>query len=923
MARSARRKPSVGRKPRLGEALERRDLLAVDFVFLLRSSAFPEADPGVLAHALAAAEAVKNAFNFTDIIDQFAAEPPNNVIIPIVLSKESLLVTPDVPFVPVFSGAGATQLIPRTSLVDYTFVRNALFGDALNEPDDGIVGALPLPGQLKVEARFPYFWNNQLVMTKTQMRSWSAFPPLLDPSFTPYALDDEVIVAGTSDEAVDYGLQTVLATDAGQQCFADAQIIFDSNFKYDEDGDPTNGIQPAEDGVINVLDEVIYRLLETMGLGTAESLVPKRPPLGFAGQVPITIGDLFRFADNLPGKDPQSISDFQTFARSISPSVNDTYDDGTEEFVPAGLAFFNDNNVVFPNLLDQATAQFLDLIGWDIDTNAAPNAVTDVVNVPEDTSIVINILANDFDVDGAIIPSTVQIAKLPDHGTIAVNPVTGQVTYTPFANYNGPDNFRYSVADNDTKRSSVANVNITVVPVNDLPVAGNDQATTAINAAVFIPVLVNDADVDGSLDPATIEIVTNPTKGIALPQANGGILYTPSPGQTGGDLFEYRVKDTNGGLSNTARVTIRIGAPVQLAGQVYADLNNNGVRDPGEAGIPGVMVTLRKDDGPYTFQGLIVTTDADGQYLFAEGAGKPVLPGGVYTIVEIHPQQFNDGIDTAGAPAPGVVANDLLGTITLTPGGAAIGFNFGERGLRADAAAANVSNRFFLATDAAPQFLSSLFITGNGTGDGTSATFVANLYYEVLFREGDAYGVSYWTTQLNTGAMSRTAVVNAFLNSYEYRGNLIKSYFQKYLGRDIDNYGLGQFFTLMNAGWTEEQVLAFILGSPEYYAKHGGTTSGFTTALFADLLGRVPSATDVQQLSRYSRTQLIDIVLSSDEMRGLLLDGNVSFGGWYDRYLGRNADTPSKNTFLQLLRSGGWNWRAVQSYLLSSNENFL
>ena len=58
----------------------------------------------------------------------------------------------------------------------------------------------------------------------------------------------------------------------------------------------------------------------------------------------------------------------------------------------------------------------------------------------------IDILANDFDTDGSLLPATVTVLNNPDHGTISnINPSTGAVTYAPNSNFHGTDNFTYSV----------------------------------------------------------------------------------------------------------------------------------------------------------------------------------------------------------------------------------------------------------------------------------------------------------------------------------------------------------------------------------------------------------------------------------------------------------------------------------------------
>jgi len=62
------------------------------------------------------------------------------------------------------------------------------------------------------------------------------------------------------------------------------------------------------------------------------------------------------------------------------------------------------------------------------------------------------------------------------------------------------------------------------------------------------------------------------------------------------------------------------------------------------------------------------------------------------------------------------------------------------------------------------------------------------------------------------------------------------------LGRPADPGGLASWVGVLNAGWSDQQVLEGIMGSAEFYGHVGGTPSAFVTALYADLLGRGPDA---------------------------------------------------------------------------------
>ena len=128
-----------------------------------------------------------------------------------------------------------------------------------------------------------------------------------------------------------------------------------------------------------------------------------------------------------------------------------------------------------------------------IPVNDAPAAADDALVTAEDTAATVAVLENDGDVDGDSVRVTG--AGAPAHGSAVLNS-NGTITYTPAANYNGPDSFTYAIADG-RGASATATVSVTVTAVNDGPQAAGDAAITTQDTAVTVAVLANDTDVDG------------------------------------------------------------------------------------------------------------------------------------------------------------------------------------------------------------------------------------------------------------------------------------------------------------------------------------------------------------------------------------------------------------------------------------------
>ena len=192
----------------------------------------------------------------------------------------------------------------------------------------------------------------------------------------------------------------------------------------------------------------------------------------------------------------------------------------------------------------------------------------------------------------------------------------------------------------------------TPAPSNNPPVATDDSATTSQNTAVDIDVLHNDNDPDG--DPLHINSVTDPPHGTTVNHGTN-VTYTPDPGFTGTDTFDYTAGDGKGG-TDTATVTVTVeqgsNPPVgtgTLDGykwdvdtgeglenwRIFIDLNGNGEFDSGE---PSDL------------------TNSNGYYRIDD-----VEPG-TYRVCE----EMQDGWEPGGGDSACIEAVDIIAGTTTT-----------------------------------------------------------------------------------------------------------------------------------------------------------------------------------------------------------------------------------------------------------------
>ena len=188
-------------------------------------------------------------------------------------------------------------------------------------------------------------------------------------------------------------------------------------------------------------------------------------------------------------------------------------------------------------------------------------------NVDDSLSWVTNDLAVDYvlnedftlqaylpgnDIDGDMITFSIEIP--PDHGMIEIDQqATGQFLYQPALNYNGIVQFSWKVSDGSQSSSTVTS-NISVLAVDDVPIAENMDITINENSELADTLFGFDVDQDTLVYSIIVDALYGSL--VLNDSLNGAFTYLPEQDYVGEDEFTYTVYD--GHSSDTATVALHI-----------------------------------------------------------------------------------------------------------------------------------------------------------------------------------------------------------------------------------------------------------------------------------------------------------------------------------------------------------------------------
>ena len=212
----------------------------------------------------------------------------------------------------------------------------------------------------------------------------------------------------------------------------------------------------------------------------------------------------------------------------------------------------HDGRIEVLEFSDEST---FDLGSYGID----PTANDDAGQGNEDEIITGNVLSNDVAGIGDILVAVSQDFTTAKGGKVILN-ANGAYSYQGAANFNGTDSFSYTISDNNGGTAS-ATVSLTILSVNDSPVAVDDVFSVYRNGQVTGSVLSNDTDIDGGTLTVQPGSYVTSLGGSMVLSVNGSFTYLPPKGFFGGqDSFDYTALDGQGG-SDAGTVTFNVVLP--------------------------------------------------------------------------------------------------------------------------------------------------------------------------------------------------------------------------------------------------------------------------------------------------------------------------------------------------------------------------
>jgi len=177
---------------------------------------------------------------------------------------------------------------------------------------------------------------------------------------------------------------------------------------------------------------------------------------------------------------------------------------------------------------------------------AKDSSVSTLVNTPVD----IGMIANDEDLPVNIL--TYEILSGPSSGSLSQ--ISGNhVTYTPGADYVGPDSFTFRVVDNYGGESTAT---VSIIVSNEAPVLSGVPSNVSVDEGSSYTFTASATDPDSPPQTLTFSLVGAPNDATINP-STGEFSWTPSEEQ-GPGIYTFAVQVTDGVYTNSETITIEV-----------------------------------------------------------------------------------------------------------------------------------------------------------------------------------------------------------------------------------------------------------------------------------------------------------------------------------------------------------------------------
>ncbi|WP_156148304.1 tandem-95 repeat protein, partial [Vibrio jasicida] len=304
----------------------------------------------------------------------------------------------------------------------------------------------------------------------------------------------------------------------------------------------------VSDGALEDEAEVSVTVNPLNDAPTTENAIPSQVlPEDFA-EYTINLNDAFSDVDDADSE--------LTFAVSGNSNIQVSIFDGIATITPT--ADWNGSEGLTFTAKDPSGLEVSQTV--DFTVNAVADIVADSADIVEDTPTILDVLDNDsFEGQSPVV--SVEAGNGPANGSVVVND-DGTITYTPNQDYNGADEFTYTVTSGGVTETTTVTLNVT--PVNDKPVVESTIADQVLpEDFAEYTINLNDAfsDVDNLDSELTFSVSGNSNIQVSI--VDGIATITPKADWNGSEELTFTATDPDGEVvSQTVDFTVNAVADI-------------------------------------------------------------------------------------------------------------------------------------------------------------------------------------------------------------------------------------------------------------------------------------------------------------------------------------------------------------------------